>query len=61
MNYRKNLPPKAPNSEQKKLPYQAPVLLVFGDIAMLTQGAIGTCQNDGAFCGSGGAANMMPN
>lgn len=49
MNIRKDVAsPAFPVQERK--PYQPPVLSVYGKVALLTQSAVGSCDNDGSGC-----------
>ena len=45
---------KQPDGTHKKRAYRSPVLSVFGKVALLTQGAAGSCTSDGASCTLGG-------
>lgn len=47
--------------EQAKRPYCPPALVVFGSVALLTRGAVGSCQDDGNNCVPGTGTMAMQN
>jgi hypothetical protein len=50
MSVRKGTSSSNFDKDGKKSPYRAPMLLVYGKVALLTQSAAGSCFNDGNGC-----------
>ena len=58
MMEQKNMNSASLNTKFVKRPYNAPALLVFGQVAALTRANSGTCKSDNPTCESGLGANM---